>query len=122
LPTPAPAVTERKIAEAEKEDSQYVRLRKARGDARLVARGFPGVQPGELRARTSNSSSVDSAIISAAITSAHKRDFRIPFSFISIAPSFLYGISASTTAYYTVSPIIGHFRLFFSPISVFDIL
>jgi hypothetical protein len=48
-------------------------------------------------------------------------DFHVAFSFISIAPSF-HGISASTTVYYTVSPIICHFRLFFSPISAFDIL
>ena len=49
-------------------------------------------------------------------------DFRLAFSFISITPpSFLCGISASTTAYHTVSPISCHLRLFFSPISVFDI-
>ena len=49
-------------------------------------------------------------------------DSRVAFSFISITPPFLYGISASTTAYYTVSPIIRHSRLNFSAISVFHIL
>ena len=40
-------------------------------------------------------------------------DFRIAFSFISITPpSFLYGISASTTVYYIVSPIIRHCACF----------
>jgi hypothetical protein len=38
LPVAAPAITERKIGDAEKEDSQYVRLRKARGDARLIGK------------------------------------------------------------------------------------
>ena len=38
LPTSAPAVMERKIDEVEKEGSQYVRLRKARSDARLVGK------------------------------------------------------------------------------------
>ena len=38
LPVPAPAVTERKIDAAEREVSQYVRLRKARSDARLVGK------------------------------------------------------------------------------------
>ena len=38
LPALAPAVTERKIEAAEKEGSQYVRLRKARSDARLVGK------------------------------------------------------------------------------------
>jgi len=36
LPAAVPAITERKIEESEKEGSQYVRLRKARSDARLV--------------------------------------------------------------------------------------
>jgi len=36
LPAAVPAVTERKIEASEKEGSQYVRLRKARSDARLV--------------------------------------------------------------------------------------
>jgi large subunit ribosomal protein L13e len=38
LPARPAAVTERKIEEAEKEGSQYVRLRKARSDARLVGK------------------------------------------------------------------------------------
>ena len=38
LPAAAPAVTERKINDAEREGSQYVRLRKARSDARLVGK------------------------------------------------------------------------------------
>jgi large subunit ribosomal protein L13e len=38
LPVAAPAITERKIDEAEKEGSQYVKLRKARSDARLVGK------------------------------------------------------------------------------------
>ena len=38
LPTPPVAITERKIEESEKEGSQYVRLRKARSDARLVGK------------------------------------------------------------------------------------
>ena len=38
LPAPAPSVTERKIDDSERKDSQYVRLRKARSDARLVGK------------------------------------------------------------------------------------
>ena len=38
LPTAPPAVTERKIDEAEKKERQYERLRKARSDARLIGK------------------------------------------------------------------------------------
>ena len=38
LPAAPPAITERKIVAAEKEISQYIRLRKARSDARLVGK------------------------------------------------------------------------------------
>jgi large subunit ribosomal protein L13e len=38
LPTLAPAFSERKIDEAERKDSQYERLRRARSDARLVGK------------------------------------------------------------------------------------
>jgi large subunit ribosomal protein L13e len=38
LPAASAALTERKIDEAERKESQYVRLRKARSDARLVGK------------------------------------------------------------------------------------